>query len=119
MRIHVSGRTNEILDAVATDVRELISGLNPDGDGRIFYLTELELHNSGTVLGEVHLYDSDETTALAVGDALTRGTYFVPANDTLILTFPDGTKPFVTNLTAGTVNGTYASGECGASGYLA
>ena len=35
-RIPVSGINDEAIVAIGTDVREVISGLDPDGDGRIF-----------------------------------------------------------------------------------
>ena len=120
MRIPVSGQNNELIDVLGTDVRELISGLNPDGDGMIFYLTKLMLHNShATQLGTFFVADSDESTTLTTGDAKMRLVLRVPPIDTLIVNFEDGEMPFVTNMVAGRVNGTFLVYEITASGYLA
>ena len=120
MRVPASGQNDEALATMGTDVRELISGLDPDGDGMTFYLTQIQLTNRhASQVGAVFLADSNESTSLTTGDALIRGSLIVPANDTVVLTYEDGEKPFVTNLVAGIVNGTFGIGDVNASGYLA
>ena len=120
MRVPVSGVNDEALATMGTDVRELISGLDPDGDGMTFYLTQLQLTNRhASQVGAVFLADSDESSSLTTGNALIRGSIIVPANDTVIVKYKDGEKPFVTNLVAGIVNGTFNVGDAVASGYLA
>jgi len=120
MRVNVQGQNNEALAVMGTDVRELISGLNPDGDGMTFFLKKLMFRNShATQVGTVFIADSDESTSLTTGDALNRLSLAVPANDTIIVNFEDGEMPFNTNMVAGIVNGTFLIYDCSAAGYLA
>lgn len=116
-RYYVAGVNDEALTAPATDVRELISGLDPDGDGRIFYAKTIMLNNEhATAVGFAEFYDSDESTAVTASTQ--RGGAQVPATETVILEFPDNAYKFVTNLTAGVTNGTFSTLTQHASGYL-
>lgn len=116
-RYHVAGVNDEALTAPATDVRELISGLDPDGDGRIFYAKTIMLNNEhATQVGFAEFYDSDESTAVTAADQ--RGGAQVPASDTVILEYPDSAFKFITNLTAAVTNGTFSVYTQHAAGYL-
>ncbi len=114
-RIPVSGHNNE---ALTTTVKEVISGLDPDGDGRVFYLTRLELDNShATSKGVIDIFDQDEASVTAANQ---RGAAIhVPAGDTVIVTWGDGEFPFVTNCGLVATNGTFDTLSQSASGYLA
>jgi hypothetical protein len=105
--IPVSGHNDEAFTVPGTDVRELISGLDPDGDGRVFYLREAIFANEhATQVGVVELYDQDEAAATAGNQ---RGAAIhVPPADTVIIKF-DPPLPFVTNCTVGVTNGTFAT----------
>ena len=121
-RIYVSGVNDEALEQSATEVREVIADLNPDGDGRIFYLTHISVTNEHPTEGcAVELFDIDE--AAAGLDALThRATSIqIGPNATTHVDFDPGTMPFVTNCVAGltTAVGTIAIGSIHAAGYLA
>ena len=116
-KVHVSGHNDEALTIPATDVRELISGLDPNGDGKIFYLKKLVLANEhATEEGVVELYDQDEGAATAANQRL--APIHVPAGDTVIVNFEDGEAPFVTNLCGAVTLGTFATLSQHASGYL-
>ena len=117
-RIPVSGHTDEALAAPGTDMREVISGLDPDGDGRIFYLTYLSVGNEhATETAVVELADQDEAGITAANQ---RGApIHIGPGDTVEVTFPDGAMPFITNCTAGVTNGTVATLSVQAAGYLA
>jgi len=118
-RIYVSGHNDEAWVASGTDVREAISGLNPDGDGRIFYLTQITVSNEhATDATVIELYDSDETASVTAADQ--RATIQVGPTDTVQVTWPDGAMPFVTNCVGSTSAGTVATlSGIQASGYLA
>ena len=121
-RIHVSGINDEALAIITTDCREVISGLDPDGDGRIFYLTHISITNEHATEGTVvSLYDIDEAAA-AAGDTTERGAPIqIGPNSTTHLEYDAGSMPFVTNCVAGLTAavGTVAIGGIQAAGYLA
>ncbi len=115
-RIYVSGINDEAIEAIGTDVREVISGLNPDGDGRIFYLTQLIVANESlTAMGQFELWDQDEATDVSDGDTTCRGSILVGPGEH----WGDGEMPFVTNCVASITAGTVTIGGVHASGYLA
>ena len=119
-RIYVSGINDEAIVAIGSDVREVISGLNPDGDGRIFYLTQLIVANESlTAMGQFELWDQDEATDVSDGDTTCRGSILVGPGDTVQVNWGDGEMPFVLNCCASTSAGTVAIGGAFASGYLA
>lgn len=113
-RIPVSGHNDE---ALTTTVKEVITGLDPDGDGRVFYLKRLELANQhATDTGVIDIYDMDEASVVAANQ---RGApIHVPAGDTVIVTWEDGEMPFVTNLGLVAAGGTFDTLSQSASGYL-
>jgi hypothetical protein len=117
-RIYVSGHNDEALDAPGTDMREVISGLDPDGDGRIFYLTSLSVANEhATETAVVELADQDEASITAANQ---RGApIHIGPGDTVQVTFGDGEMPFVTNCVAGVTDGTVATLSIHGAGYLA
>ena len=121
-RIHVSGINDQALQIISSSTREVISGLNPDGDGRIFYLTQISITNEHATEGTVvSLYDIDEATA-AAGDTTERGApIHIGPYTTTHISYADGTMPFVTNCVAGMAAGvgSIAIGGIHASGYLA
>jgi len=121
-RIPVSGINDQALQILTTSTREVISSLNPDGDGRIFYLTHISITNEHATEGcSVELFDIDEAAA-GLNDATHRGTSIqIGPNTTTHVDFDSGTMPFVTNCVAGltTAVGTVAIGGIHASGYLA
>jgi hypothetical protein len=119
-RIYVSGINDEAILAIGTDVREVISGLNPDGDGRIFYLTQLIVANESlTAMGQFELWDQDEATDVSDGDTTCRGSILIGPGDTVQMNWRDGEMPFVTNCVASITAGTVGIGSVQASGYLA
>jgi hypothetical protein len=118
-RIYVSGVNDEALEQSATEVREVIADLNPDGDGRIFYLTSLTVSNELTSAAvTVELWDQDtDATGTAANQ---RGAIIIGPGDTVIATWPDGAMPFVTNCCATTtVDASVAAYSMVGSGYLA
>ena len=120
-RIPVSGINAEALSIFSTDARVVISGLNPDGDGRIFYLTHISITNEHATEGTVvELWDKDEGAPAT--DATThRGSAIsIGPNSTTHVEFADGSMPFVTNCVASTLTavGTIAIGGVHAAGYL-
>ena len=121
-RIPVSGINDQALQIITSSTREVISGLNPDGDGRIFYLTHISITNEHATEGTVvSLYDIDEAAA-AAGDTTERGTPVqIGPNSTTHIDYDDGSMPFVTNCVAGLTAGvgTVAIGGIHAAGYLA
>lgn len=121
-RIYVSGINDEAMAIITTDCRMVISDLDPDGDGRIFYLTQISITNEHATEGTVlSLYDIDEAAA-AAGDTTERGApIHIGPYTTTHISYADGTMPFVTNCVAGTAVavGTIAIGGIHASGYLA
>jgi hypothetical protein len=119
-RIPVSGNNDEAIVAIGTDVREVITGLNPDGDGRIFYLTQLIVANESlTAMGKFELWDQDEATDVDVADTTARGGILVGPGDTVKVNWGDGEMPFVTNCVASITAGTVNIGGVWAAGYLA
>lgn len=116
-RIPVSGNNDEALTAPGTDVREIISGLDPDGDSRVFMLEEVVIANEHiSSEAVVEVYDADEDTGPAA--AAQRLVIHVPAQDTVMMTFPGGRK-YVTNCVAGVTGGTISTnGGISASGHL-
>ena len=118
-RIPVSGINDQALQALASGVREVISGLTPVADGRIFYLTQLFVANESlTAQADVELWDIAEATA-SDDDTTSRGKIIVGPGDTVQVTWGDGEMPFVINCCASTTAGTVAIGGAFASGYLA
>ena len=113
-RIYVSGHNDE---ALTTTTKNLISDTDPDGDGRILYITDIYLYNShATNVGTVLLYDQHEGSATAANQ---RGaTLAVPPLDTLHVHY-DNPLPFVTNFGVTATAGTFATLAQGAAGYLA
>jgi len=121
-RIYVSGINAEAMTIFSGDARFVINGLDPDGDGRIFYLTHISITNEHATEGTVvELWDKDEGAPGA--DATThRGSVIqIGPNTTTHVDFVDGSMPFVTNCVASTVAavGTIAIGGIHAAGYLA
>ena len=116
-KIWVDGHNDEALAAPATDMRELISGLDPDGDGRVFYLVYLALVNEhASQVGVVELADQDEAAITAANQ---RGpAIHVPPGETVIVEFPGMGIKFATNLTAGVTNGTFSTLSQHAGGWL-
>ena len=118
-RIPVSGINDEALTVLGTDVREVISGLDPDGDGRIFYLTQLIVANESlTAMGQFELWDADEG-GVTDNDTTCRGSVLVGPGDTVKVNWGDGEMPFVTNCVASITFGTVNIAGVQASGYLA
>lgn len=117
-RVFVSGHNDEALTVPGTDMRELITGLDPDGDGKIFYLKKAIFANEhATEVGVVEFADDDEAAITAANQ---RGApIHVPAQDTVIVNFADGEFPFVTNCVVGATNGTFATLSQHGAGYLA
>ena len=121
-RIYVSGINDQALEILTTSTREVISGLNPDGDGRIFYLTHISVTNEHATEGcAIELFDIDEAAAGA-NDTTHRGAVIpIGPNATAHVEYEDGTMPFVTNCVAGksVAVGTVAITGIHAAGYLA
>ena len=116
MRIPVSGRNDEALTIPATDMREVISGLDIDGAGMTFALTYLIIANEGTTTAVVEIADQDEAAITAANQ---RFTVHVAPGDTAIVEFPEPGFKFVTNVTAATTGGTVAAnGGIAGGGYL-
>ncbi len=117
-RVPVSGNNDEALTAPGTDTREVISGLDPDGDGKVFWCTNLEISNEhASQVAVVEIYDSDEDTGVAA--SAQRGVYHVPPGDTVAVDYPAPGRKFVTSMVAALTNGTInANGGIRASGYL-
>lgn len=116
MKRPVSGRTDEALTIPATDCRELISGLNPDGEKSTFWLRWVAIYNShATDDAVVDIYDQDENVATAANQRL---TIVAPAGTTTVVELPAPGMAFTTNLTAAVTGGTVAVYEAAAGGYL-
>ena len=107
------------MTVIGSGVKQVITGLDPSTDGRIFYLTQLIVANESlTAQADVELWDSAE--AVVSDDATTsRGKIIVGPGDTVQVTWGDGEMPFVLNCCASTTAGTVAIGGAFASGYLA
>ena len=118
-RIPVDGFNNEALAAPSTDLRELISGLDPDGDGRVFYLEGALLTNEhDSEWGEAEFYDSNESTATTYTGLQRFGPIWVPPRDNVTLIFPGKGLRFVTNVVVGVTNGTFPAGGSHGWGHL-
>ncbi len=117
-RVPISGANDEALTAPGTDTREVITSLDPDGDGKVFWCTGLEISNEhASSVAVVEIYDTDEDTGPAAGAQ--RGVYHVPPGDTVAVDYPAPGRKFVTNMVAGVTGGTItANGGIRASGYL-
>ena len=121
-RIPVSGINDQALQIITTSTREVISSLNPDGDGRIFYLTHISITNEHATEGTiVELWDQDEGTAAATDTDHRGSSIQIGPNTTTHVDYNPGSMPFVTNCVAGlsAATGTVAIGGIHASGYLA
>jgi hypothetical protein len=121
-RIPVSGINDQAMQIFSSGAREVVSGLNPDGDGRIFYLTHISITNEHATEGTiVELWDIDEA-APSADDTTHRGsTIQIGPNTTTHVDYVDGSMPFVTNCVASlsAATGTVAIGGIHAAGYLA
>jgi hypothetical protein len=117
-RIYVAGHNDEALTVPGTDMREVISGLDPDGDGRIFYATSLSVANEhATETAVIEMADQDEAAITAANQ---RGApIHVGPGDTTVVTWEPGEMPFVTNWTIAVTNGTVATLSVHGAGYLA
>lgn len=117
-RVPVSGTNDEVMTTPATDVREVISGLDIDGMARVLQLTWLHIANEhATQIMTVEVYDSDESTAVTAGTQ--RLVVMVPAQDSVTLEWPEPGLRFVVNVTAAVTNGTCAAnGGISGGGYL-
>ena len=119
-RIPVSGINSEAIVAIGTDVRQVINGLDPASDGRIFYLTQIIIANESlTAMGQFELWDQAEATDVSDDDTTCRGSILVGPGDTVKVNWGDGEMPFVTNCVASITAGTVAIGGVHAAGYLA
>ena len=116
MRIPVTGRNDQALQAPGSGQREVISGLDIDGVGMTFCLRWLLIANEGTTAAVVEITDQDEAAITAANQ---RFTVHVAPGDTAMVEFPDPGFKFVTNVTAGTTGGTIATlGGISGGGYL-
>ena len=117
-RVPISGVNDEAITGVATDVREMISGLDIDGDARTFFLRWMMIANEhASQIAVFEYYDSDEDTGPTA--ALQRGVIHVPPGETVLVEFEEPGQKFVTNLTCGVTNGTInTNGGVAAGGYL-
>ena len=117
-RIPVSGHNDEALTVPGTDMREVISGLDPSSDGRIFYLTSLSVANEhATETAVIELADQAEAAITAANQ---RGApIHVGPGDTVQATWQSGEMPFVTNCVIATTGGTVATLSVHGAGYLA
>ncbi len=123
MRIPIDGHNDAALVAVATDSRELISGLNCDADKRVFVLQHLQVSNEhATDPGVLELWDQDESTAGAVAANQRGPSIHVGPGQTLLINFAggliNGGIRFVTNLVATVTAGTFPAFSQSAQGYL-
>ena len=115
-RIPVSGTNDEAYTVPATDVREVISGMDVDGVGRVLWMTWMQFANEGTTTAVVEVYDQDEGAATAANQRL---VLHVAPGDTVLVEFPPPGIKFVTNVTAATTGGTIAAnGAASGGGYL-
>lgn len=116
-RIWVDGHNDEALTVPGTDMREIITGLDPDGDGRVFYLVYLVLANEHvSSVGVIELADQDEAAITAANQ---RGApIHVPPAETVIVEFPGMGLKFVTNCTIAVTGGTFATLSQHGGGWL-
>ena len=117
MKNPLSGTNDEALTTVGTDVRELITGTDFDGDGRTFRLKGLSFINEhAAASGIVELADQDEAAITAANQR--PPSIYVLAETSVIIDLNDPGIRFVTNLVAGVSAGTFAALSQGAWGYL-
>jgi len=118
-RIYVSGINDAAITAIGSGVKEVITDLDPSGDGRIFYLTQLIVANESlTATADAELWDSAEAV-VSDGATTSRGQIIVGPGDSVKLNWPDGAMPFVTNCCISTETGTIGIASVQGSGYLA
>ena len=104
----ISGRNDEALTAVGTDVRELITGANFDADAVLFrWMGSLFTNEHATALGLLEVYDSDEDTGPAA--AAQRGAIYLAPEESTLIQFVDPGIRFAVNLTAGVSAGTLSA----------
>ena len=116
-RIPVAGHNDEALTVPGTDMRELITGLDPDGDGKVFNLTKAVFANEhASDVGVIEFADQDEAVITAANQRL--APIHVPAGDTVIVNFADGEAPFNTNCTVAATGGTFNTLSQHGAGYL-
>lgn len=124
--IEGTNATEALVDE-GTDIRSIMEDESDnlpdfDGDGRVFELLALEITNEhATQVATVELWDSDEDATFTADPSIQKGTYLVPAQDTVQFTWARGTGPrFITNITASidSGNGTVDSGAVRCSGVL-
>jgi len=114
-RIPVSGYNDEALTVPATDMREIISGEDFDGEGVVFWLRGMAIGNEhATETAVVELADQDEGALTAANQ---RGVFICPANATTVFDFPAPGIKFKTNITAATTGGTIGAYGVVAWGY--
>lgn len=112
MRVPLSGYNDEALTIPATDMREIISGEDFDGDAVTFWLRGMSIGNEhATETATVELADQDEAAITAANQ---RGVFLCPPNATTVFEFSYPGIAFKTNITAATTLGTI-----GAYGVLA
>jgi hypothetical protein len=117
-RIYVSGHNDEAMAAPGADMRDLIDGLDLSTDGRIFYLTYLSVANEHAT--ETSVFELADQAEAAITAANQRGApIHIGPGDSVVVTFPDGAMPFVTNISGAVTSGTVAALSVFASGYLA
>lgn len=112
MRVPKSGYNDEALTTPGSDMREIISGEDFDGDGVTFWLRGMSIGNEhATQTAVVELADDDEGAITAANQ---RGVFLCPPNATTVFEFSAPGIAFFTNIVAGTTSGTI-----GAYGVLA
>lgn len=116
MRVPLSGNNDEALDVKATDIRELISGEDFDGEGVVFHCRGIIITNShATETSSIEIWDSDEDDGgTPTGQIM---TLLCPPKATTVFDFPAPGITFKTNITASLVDGTVATVSAGALGY--
>jgi len=116
MRREISGNTDEALTTPGVDCRELISGLDINGDASTFWCRGIIIYNSHAADDAVvAVFDQDEAVAVAANQ---RFTIVAPAGTTTFAEFAAPGFAFHVNMTAGVTGGTVAVYEAGAWGYL-
>jgi hypothetical protein len=115
MRVPLSGYNDEALTIPATDMREIISGEDFDGDTVTFWLRSLVVGNEhATETAVVELADQDEGALTAANQ---RGVFICPPNATTVFDIPAPGIAFKTNITAATTLGTIGAYGVLAAGY--
>ena len=116
MRVPLSGHNDEALAVKGTDIRELISGEDFDGEGVVFHCRGIIITNShATEISSVEIWDSDEDDGGTPSGQIM--TLLCPAQATTVFDFPAPGISFNINITASLVNGTVAAISAGALGY--